>query len=262
MLSSQLLDVLHLRKSGPLVFDSRFFAVGLWRWVIFIMYGTGYYFLMSYLSRKKMEMQQAIENEKLKLDLVKSEKDFLRTQINPHLLFNTLNFVKFAAKNRPAEANEAIICLSEIMRFALEQSNTELTSIKSEVDQVKNIILLNQLRFDHTLQIDLKERIENEHLLIIPVVLLTLVENVFKHGNLVEPGYPAEINIEADQRNLIFITRNLADKGSQIQNSCTGIKNILLRLNLCYGEEHSLEYKMEGNIFITKLTIPLKTADH
>lgn len=257
MIFSYILELGHLRKNGLLHYDWRFFAVGLWRWVSFALYGTGYYFLLNYLNRKRAEMNKAIENEKLKRKLVQSEKDFLRTQVNPHLLFNTLNFVKFAAKSRPSEADDAIIRLSEIMRFALEQSNSESIFIKNELDQVKNIIELNQLRFDHKLKINYVEEVENEFLQIIPVVLLTLVENVFKHGMLMNPNNTAKIHISADAQKLTLFIKNQINSGSVYVSPGVGIKNIILRLNLCYPDNYIFEYGPDDEFYLVKLVIPI-----
>ncbi|MET1054306.1 MAG: histidine kinase, partial [Pedobacter sp.] len=92
-----------LKKTGYQQYQTSFFtrlymSVTLWRAIYFISFATGYYFLLRYFQRKKKMFQQDIENEKLKNDVLRAEQDFLRAQINPHLLFNTLSFIKYAAK--------------------------------------------------------------------------------------------------------------------------------------------------------------------
>ncbi|RYG09173.1 MAG: hypothetical protein EOO07_24325, partial [Chitinophagaceae bacterium] len=169
-----------------------------------------------------------------------------------------LNFVKFAAKNRPVDAENAIIRLSEIMRFALEQSNADLISVSSEIQQIKNVIELNCLRFDNKLNINYEEAIEDESLQIIPIVLLTLVENLFKHGNLLENEIPAIIKINADENRLVFHTSNLPN-AVILKSTKTGIKNIVSRLKLYYGDDFQFTFGLQDGIYLTKLNIPLKT---
>lgn len=257
LLISFLLEAGHFRKSGMLEYNYRFFTLGFWRWVTFFLYSTGYYYLLVYLNKRQLDMNREIENQELKLNLVQAEKDFLRTQINPHLLFNTLNFVKFAAKNRPKEANEAIIRLSAIMRYALEQSNTEFVFLRNELEQVKNIIELNQLRFGHKLLIEYHEEVANDQIEIIPVVLLTIIENMFKHGTLTISRDMGEIKVITDTKNFILITKNKINRGSPFLSSGNGLKNIDLRLKLCYHDNYKFEYGVKGDFYFVKLQIPI-----
>jgi len=229
-------------------FQEKYVMTTIWRGIYFIFYGTGYYFLLSYYQKKEKSFTQAIENEKLTNDLLRAEQDFLRAQINPHLLFNTLSFIKYAAKRNPAEADEAMMRLSGIMSFALE-SNSDKILLSKELDQVQNIIGLNQLRFNHKLNIKCIQQMDNPKVKIIPIVLLTIVENVFKHGNLQDENEPAQICIEATNEHIIIKTCNLPNRQSDIKCNHTGLANINMRLNHAYSDHYEFQYGMADSLF-------------
>lgn len=246
-----------MREIGFNFINSQYIAATFWRAIYFMLYATGYHILKRYNQKKEKTLHQAIENEKLKNELLRAEQDFLRAQINPHLLFNTLSFIKYAAKKKPDEADEAVMRLSEIMGFALE-NNSETILLTKELEQVENIIALNQLRFNHTLQIDYTTEISNENLVIVPIIILTLVENIFKHGNLTDKAYPASIKIEANADYLLIQTRNLPNQNRSIRTNHTGLANIDSRLNQFYKDRYYFNYGAEEGVFKAEIKINLQ----
>ncbi|MEJ5995955.1 histidine kinase [Pedobacter sp. Du54] len=255
---SNFLHIINARKE-PLIFDWRVYISIIWRGSLFILFSTGYYFMISYMDKLRQQMQEAIEMERLNLELTKAQMDFLRSQINPHLLFNTLNFVKYAAKNRPDQADEAIIKLSEIMTFAMEKGSAKdgFVELDQELKQIENIISLNQLRFGNSLHINYRTELEREHILILPIVLLTLVENLFKHGDLTNKEYPGEIIVKSDIEGLEVITCNLPKSGGLYDNrvESTGLVNIISRLELTYGDRYVFTYGQQGMLYRTRLFV-------
>jgi len=250
-----------LSKLKPAIFYKSVFTITIiagtvWRGVNFIIYSSAYYLLFSYTDKKRRELTQTIENEQLKNELLRAEQDFLRAQINPHLLFNTLSFIKYAAKKKPEEANEAIMRLSGIMGFALD-NNSQTILVTKELEQVENIIQLNQLRFNHTLFIEYITKLKNDQVTIIPIILLTLVENVFKHGNLLDKDYPAEIRVESTDEYLILQTSNLPNHDRNVISSKTGLANINLRLKQFYKENYQFSHGMMADLFRVEIKIKL-----
>jgi two-component system LytT family sensor kinase len=235
-----------------------YILITMYRAMSFILYGTGYYFLINYIRKREMNLIQDIENEKLKNDILRTEQDFLRAQINPHLLFNTLNFIKYAARKRPEEADEAVMRLSGIMGFALE-NNTETILVTKELEQVENIISLNQLRFNHTLHINYIKNIYDMEASIIPLVLLTLVENIFKHGALLDEESPADIIIEATKEYLLIKTSNLPNRSNGIMSTNKGLANISSRMKQFYGQHHYFKHFMDGDLFKVEIKINYST---
>lgn len=239
--------------------DKKYIALSVWRGIYFILYGTGYYFLMRYTQKKEKTLTQAVENEKLKNDLLRAEQDFLRAQINPHLLFNTLSFIKYAARKKPDEADEAVIRLSGIMGFALD-NNSQTILLVTEMEQVENIIGLNQLRYNHTLNVNYTTQIENPQATIIPIILLTLVENVFKHGNLLEKEQPAIIRVVSTNEYVLLQTSNLPGHNSHTRSTYTGLTNINSRLKQFYKNNHEFNYGMNEDLFKVEIKINLQTT--
>jgi two-component system LytT family sensor kinase len=238
-------------------FTWKMFAATVWRGIYFMLYGTGYFFLLSHIYKTIKIYNKAIEIERLKNQLLISQKDFLRAQINPHLLFNTLNFIKYASKRRPEDSDEAILILSDIMSFSLDENNTEYLPLSQELKQIENIIRLNQLRYQNQLAITYEADIQDQNLYVIPIVLLTLTENIFKHGNLLTSESPGNITIFASKHHLKFCSSNLSAKtGSlSIVKKNRGLKNIQARLSTYYPEKHQFTYEMNGGRFEVNLSI-------
>ncbi|CAM4288638.1 Histidine kinase [Pedobacter westerhofensis] len=235
----------------------RYLIPTLYRGMTFILYGTGYYFLYSYYERKEKAFTQAIENEKLKNELLRAEQDFLRAQINPHLLFNTLSFIKYAAKKNPEEADQAVMRLSGIMSFALD-SNTQTIKLTKELEQVENIIELNQLRFNHKLNISYTKQLHDSQVSIIPIVLLTLVENIFKHGNLSDEKYPAKIFVQTTSEHIILQTSNLQNRNSTAVSHNKGLLNIRSRLDQAYKNRYEFHHETVDNLFKVYIKIKIQ----
>lgn len=258
ILLSHFLYILNARKD-PLIHDWRVYVSTIWRGLLFILFSTGYYFFTSYMGKIRQQMQEAIEIERLNLELTKAQMDFLRSQINPHLLFNTLNFVKYAAKNQPDQADEAIVRLSEIMTFAMEKSSGKdgFVALEQELKQIENIIKLNQLRFGNRLSINYKVESERKHILILPIVLLTLVENLFKHGDLTNKEYPGEIMVKSHINGLEFCTCNMPKSGGLYHHRAksTGLENVISRLELTYRERYIFTYGQQGMYYKTRLFV-------
>ncbi|MBT2563749.1 histidine kinase [Pedobacter sp. ISL-68] len=255
-LSIFLKEVLKSEPEGGLKLNRVYYISTVWRCIYFLLYSTGYFFLKSYLSRQKRDMEKTLEISRLQNLVLTVEKDFLRSQITPHLFFNTLNFIKFSAVKNPAVAEDAVDTLSDIMDFALASNKREYVPLSSELEQIGNMIALNQMRYQGKLFFDFKEDIKDPEIQIIPLVLLTLTENLFKHGNLSAPDHPAWIEITTDHNTIVFRSSNLPAKSSLGKGHGTGLKNIMSRLENAYSGRYSFDYGMNGTNFDVELKIP------
>jgi len=259
VLTSLLLDKLVETKPGrPLRFDFRYFAVVLYRAAFFVAYGTGFYYLKDHMNNEKKQMEKILENEQLRTQLVTIEKDYLRAQVNPHLLYNTLGFIKVNAVRSPEKTDEAIEKLTLIMDYSLESSEEEFVPLSREVEHIEHMIALNRLRYGEKLNLKFHKTIPDEQAKILPIILLTLVENLFKHGNLLDPRSPASIEITASNDSLIFRTRNLKGDKLKGKRPQTGLKNIEQRLEKSYGGKYSFSYQYHNDFFYTELKIHLR----
>ncbi|SFA54128.1 Histidine kinase [Pedobacter suwonensis] len=237
----------------------------LYRYIYFSGFASAYYFIRTYFFEKKrsneLEEQRllAIINEERMADMLsKSHNDFLRAQINPHFLFNTLSYVYNNIKINPEDAGEAVIVLSDIMRFAIDSGVDDMVIIKDEMAQVEKLVYLYQLRKNQSIFIDLYFSAETMHLRMIPLVLLTLMENMFKHGNLCVEEKPALMAVFAED-NLLFIqTSNLVSYTIEKIGTNSGMKNIESRLRTAFGENLKFTYGLEGeDLFRVDIVIPL-----
>jgi sensor histidine kinase YesM len=234
----------------------KFIAGSIWRGIYFMLYGTGYYFLVNYIENKNRVHAEELRVEKLNSELLRTEKDFLRAQINPHLLFNTLSFIKYAAKKKPETLEDAIMTLSEIMTFCLDEKNSEFLVLGEEVKQIRNVIKLNQLRFDNRLQITLETCIADESVPVIPIVLITLTENIFKHGDLLNQENPAVIRIASTGDGLSFYSSNVPSFSNLHQKKDhLGLKNIASRLAGYYPGRHEFSYGITDKLFVVHLSV-------
>jgi len=253
-LANLLLGAMGLRTS-PLEITVRYIGVTVSRASLFIMFASGYFYLNRHLERKDIEIQQLREIEGLKYQLVVAEKDFLRAQINPHLLFNTLTFIRNASKSNPEKVALAIAALTELMEYALEDSKSEVVPFSREILQMENLIKLNRLRFEHLLNLNYTKDIQNGSATILPIVLLTLVENMFKHGILNDPLHPAVIDVRCIGSEIHFRTSNLTRTNNKIIGQQSGLRNIKARLEHAYPGQYSFEFGRNGANFSVKLKI-------
>ncbi|WP_165499778.1 sensor histidine kinase [Pedobacter frigidisoli] len=252
-----LLHIFNEQPESGLKFNIAYFAIVIYRALFFITFGTGFYFLKQFLIRKEAEMQHAIKVEKLENKLLTAQKDYLRAQINPHLLFNTLDFIKAVSKKNPEQSDQAIDCLAEIMDYALETSHKDLVPLDREVEQIEHMIQLNCLRSNNRLNLRFIKKIEYLKAKIIPILLLTLVENVFKHGNLLDDAHHAKMELLVTDKSITFRTLNLIASTPPSKSEHTGLKNIVARLAQSYPGKHLFVYGAEKNVFKTELKINL-----
>jgi sensor histidine kinase YesM len=224
-------------------------------------FNAGVALLLSYLNNLRDEKKQRkiLEAQKLQLEVDKSQANFkfLKSQINPHFLHNTLNFLYAKSLPYSAELSEGILTLSDIMRYALNEAagSDDKAPLKDEIEHVRNVIKINQLRFSNNLNVNFEVNGVVNGAEIIPFVLITIVENAFKHGDLQRPEFPIEIRLTIDNRHLIFYCRNKKKSGPKEISTGLGLDNIRNRLDYAYGKEYSLLIKDEAELYTTTLTI-------
>lgn len=233
----------------PAVIDKASLGNGLWRTIYFILFASGYYYLMHYLKERKNaqlaekeKLLMIIENQNIQAELIKSQYAHLKSQINPHFLFNTLSFIYSNTRKIVPEAAEAIMALSEMMRYALQDdSESTFTLLTQEIEQVENLIRLHQIKSENKLNIILKHDDDLEEIKILPLILVTLVENVFKHGDLSKENHPAIISICSDGSTLIIETGNFINMKAINTSHHIGLDNTRKRLNMIYANKASLK---------------------
>ncbi|WP_293790181.1 sensor histidine kinase [uncultured Pedobacter sp.] len=238
----------------------------IYRSILYIGYSTGYiYVVKSFQDQKKVEALERqnlvtqIEKQALENDLVQSQNNYLRSQINPHFLFNTLNFIYNDARKKAPMAADAIMNLAEMMRYALKRPEaSEMVSLSEEIEQIEHLINLHKLRTANTINLELKVTGDLFGLRFPPLILLTLVENIFKHGNVSHSTQPAIIKIayENDRLNIGTINMINDNKGKQTESHHVGIDNICKRLSSFYGDDYIFNYYQDPlNRYITEIEV-------
>lgn len=230
-------------------------------YIISACFFIGVSLLVSYLTflRDEKKQRKILEAQKMQLEVEKSQANFnfLKAQINPHFLHNTLNFLYAKSLPYSPELSEGILTLSDIMRYALSEGNTRdgRTLLKDEIEHVRNVIKINQLRFNNNLNVQFQVDGMLNGATIIPFVLITLVENAFKHGDLKSNETPILIKTSVDDHQLYFYCRNRKKSGPKELSTGIGLDNIKKRLELAYGKNYSLNIKDETDFYTTELII-------
>jgi len=204
---------------------------------------------------RNRENERRLREEKLTLEL-----KYLKSQINPHFLFNTLNnLYSVALKNKDEETAKGITKLSNMMRFMLDGFDEDLISIEKEITYLTSYLDLQKLRFseqdDVTINFDVKGDITG--IRIPSFIFIVFIENAFKYGIDYKKHSFVDIKFEVSDNTLKFNIRNSILKTGDLLNPGIGLKNIRERLDLLYPGNYKLEIASENNIFNLDLTIRL-----
>jgi Histidine kinase len=190
------------------------------------------------------------ETKKMKLSL-------LNAQINPHFLFNSLNWIYYLAVEDSAETPQAIMELSGLMRYVLKEANEEKIDIRKELDYIKNYIALQKGRLGDTVLLNASIPFYKGTGKIAPLLAMSFIENAFKYG--VNPDEDAAINIEIlikGNKFCLQVINNKVSAGTTNSNG-VGIENARQRLNQLYPGNHHLEILEDKKIYAVKLLIHL-----
>ncbi|MGZ5222006.1 MAG: sensor histidine kinase, partial [Chitinophagaceae bacterium] len=216
--------------------------------------------LLAYLTylRDEKKHRKVLEEQKMQLEVEKSQANlnFLKAQINPHFLHNTLNFLYAKSLPYSSELSEGILTLSDIMRYALGPAAKDgKVPLKDEIEHVRNVIKINQLRFSNNLNVKFDVTGVMNGTTTIPFMLITIVENAFKHGDLKSSEHPIEIKLDVSNKNMHFFCRNKKRPGPKEISTGIGLDNIKKQLDLTYGQNYSLDVKDDTDFYTTELTI-------
>ena len=182
------------------------------------------------------------------------EVKFLKSQLNPHFMFNTLNNIYSLVYLNSEMALPAIEKLSNIMRFTTYESQKDYVKLNEEIEYFKSYIELEQLRHEGGVNIQMQLNIERKDFKLPPLILSPLVENAIKHG-LYNDKTPINITLECENEKLLFEVKNEIGKQKKDQIGGIGIENLKRRLQIYYPGRHFLELRKDDNNFYAKLEI-------
>lgn len=200
------------------------------------------------IERKKQE----IENEKLATEL-----SFLKTQINPHFLFNTLNNIYSLALVKSEATADAVLKLSSIMRYVLSETKHDSVALDKEIQFIQHYIELQKVRLTDKVKIEFVVEGKTEGKQIAPLILIPFVENAFKYGVSTKEMSRLLFEIKTQPDSILFTSKNdiiTNDKGNE-NNTGIGLKNTKRRLELLYPDTHQLTVNEENKQFIVHLIL-------
>ena len=221
-----------------------------------MLFSFGYRFSMDWLLNiKRIERLKAEKNE--------MELAFLKSQVDPHFLFNTLNSIYSLALEEESDATaKSITQLGQLMRYNLHDSNSKSIPLIKEIEYIKNYIALQKLRVSAknkiTFKIDIDDTALNRYS-VAPMIFIPFVENAFKYG--LNPSLESliDIKIEMKENKLILkIKNNIVAKANTEEESLIGLRNVKQRLELLYKNNFELEIKESSELFEIKLEINLQ----
>ncbi|MCX2478723.1 sensor histidine kinase [Pedobacter sp. MC2016-15] len=199
-----------------------------------------------------IRIQRSLETEKKDMEL-----QFLKSQLNPHFLFNSLNNIYSLAYQKSDKTADAILKLSEIMRYMIYESNDSWVALSKEIEYVQSYIELQKLRFKDgaSVVMTLNGEIDNQQIL--PLVLISFVENAFKHGVANDPSDPIRINIIANQKILHFSITNKKNNANKDNIGGVGLNNVERRLQLLYPERYKLNIVNSATHYTSELMLDI-----
>ncbi len=208
--------------------------------------------IYNYVRLRQTAQQMRIANQE-------AELNYLRSQTNPHFLFNTLNNIYSLTRDKSDLAQEAVLRLSKLLRFMLYETKGDFISIERELKIISDYIALEKLRYDESLHVNFNYDIEDMKQALPPLLLIPLVENAFKHGASETRVNPfVDVHLSINNRQLKFLVKNStgsvnAEPGMK-EN--IGLSNLRRQLELLY-KEYSLNIEHNNSIFTAILKINL-----
>ncbi|MFT4152704.1 sensor histidine kinase [Parafilimonas sp.] len=211
--------------------------------------------------KSKKELENAILKQqelKAQQEKLQFEHAFLRSQINPHFLHNTLNTLFSEALNYSPELADNILKLSHIMRYSLESLEFESwkVSVQKELEHLQTLIDINNLRFGKSKNITYSVEGELNGQMVPPFSFITIVENAYKYGDLKGPENPLTITVILKPGEVYFYCRNKIKKSSmQFSSSNIGISNLSKRLDVAFKDKYDMKANRENDSYIFQLTV-------
>lgn len=219
----------------------------LWQTLVPIVFFSFVWMLFRFTDKQK-ELEQIIQEN------TAMELQYLKSQINPHVLFNNLNTVYAYSLEKPAETPNMILKLSDNLKHVLQGSDAQFVPLEKEIEYLDNYIDFQKIRTEGIKTINYTTKIDKSNYKIAPLLLIGLIENTFKHS---APKSNIDIVITVENGKLHCHCKNvIATLKSKERNTTIGLKNLKKRLLLLYPEKHNLEL-LENDFFIADLKIDL-----
>lgn len=209
------------------------------------------YVVVNYLFSKWKEYRR-IKNEHWRAQL-----ELLKSKIDPHFFFNTLNNLYGLAMEKSDQTGPTILKLSEVMRYTIYNGEKDVVDLAEEIEYLKQYIEIHKIRYKKSVEISFQEEIESTDIKIAPLLFINLLENAFKHGveKLADHAF-LDVHVKASKKRIKFSVKNNYDPSIK-QEEGHGLKNLRDRLALLYPNKHHLYIQQRGGVFSTQLDIQI-----
>jgi sensor histidine kinase YesM len=222
-------------------------------------YSVGSVFLFGIIRHLYNYQKLKRSAQQLRIEKQEAELNYLKSQTNPHFLFNTLNNIYSLARDKSDLAPESILRLSKILRYMLYETGGAYIAVEQELKILNDYIALEKLRYDESLHINFNYDVEDMKQAIPPLLLMPMVENAFKHGVSETRGNPfVDIHLSIKHRQLVFLVKNSDETytGNGILKENIGLANLRRQLELLYND-FSLDVNRGQSAFTASLKINL-----
>jgi two-component system, LytTR family, sensor kinase len=210
---------------------------------------------MLYYTQKWSEQRQQVKN--IQINQLQTELKYLRSQVNPHFLFNGLNTIYGNIDIRDQKARDILLQFADLLRYNLYEADVDLVDLEKEMIYLQNYVALQRARSNENLQIELDINIENKELKIAPLLFIPFVENAFKFSTR-DDNRPNRIKISLQQSGS-QVTFNCSNTYEDIEQNGGGIglSNVRRRLELLYKDKYTLDIQKEQSIYNVTLTLTI-----
>ncbi len=251
-----------LPKAGHILFSTlelkAFFREAIFGYVRIFSFALLYFYVREYIKKEKALRLSEKEKSVKELETLQYQYAFLRAQINPHFLHNTLNLFYSRAMSYSPDFADNILKLSSIMRYSMEalEFDSGKVFVQRELEQLNRLIEINNLRFGKTKQISFETGGEIRGHMVPPLSFITIVENAFKYGDLSDPASPLTIRINLQENSVHFYCCNKIKKNTlQVSSTKIGISNLEKRLDVAFKDKYKMEAQTQDNLYIFELTV-------
>ncbi|PLX23282.1 MAG: sensor histidine kinase, partial [Salinivirgaceae bacterium] len=198
--------------------------------------------------------------QKIQKEKVETELQMLKTQINPHFLFNTLNSIYVLAMKKSEQTANTVMKLSDILDYILYKINTPEISLTDEIKIIENYIELEKIRYADRVSLDFSTNLYSKNIQIPPMLIIPFVENAFKHG-VAKSMEKSWINISIVENNQLLevkIANSKTQNTIKTKNGGIGLVNVKKRLDLLFNDRYNLDITEKNNRYDVFLSIPIK----
>ncbi|MEM9819957.1 MAG: histidine kinase [Bacteroidota bacterium] len=223
----------------------------------FIVFSLLFFILMTLVT-----VRWLFRETKLILGLKKEKKQaellHLKSQVNPHFFFNTLNNLYGLVEKDVEQAQQLILKLSEMMRYSIYEGQNDWVALGEEIEFLQRYIEIHQMRYHKTIVVKFDLDVSDSSVKVMPLLFIILLENAFKHGveNLRKNPF-VHLHLRASRDHIDFEIENNFDPDETTKNKGIGLKNLRRRLQLVYPDRHQLTTQSKAHLFKVKLSLYL-----